>query len=155
MALGSYDSNGIWQYGLDDEFADPAEMLNKGMASVSTVVGDLQDLVEDPQAPQPVTFASGVTDFAGWEATTYRLNELGWAEIVGQMNISAGSSVGQTLFTLPTGYRPAAKIARSVVNNSASSAAHAGVEIDTAGVVTIRNAGVTHVNLGRIEFRPA
>lgn len=79
------------------------------------------DLV--PEAWQSVIFENGWSDLgAGWSAVSYRKHpKTGLVELRGAC--SGGTKTnGTTIYTLPTGYRPAAHEAHAIANLTSGSA---------------------------------
>lgn len=114
-------------------------------AFTTTVIGDL--IVNNGQlrATNPVTLFGetwhAVAYGAGWSAgaspvqgASYRLTPSNNVEFKGAA-LNAAAAAGQTMFTLPVGYRP--PVTRSMLSYCRSVAAGAGFSINTNGVVTI------------------
>jgi hypothetical protein len=113
-------------------------------------------VVSVPTAWTGVSFATGFQNLGTpWELTRYRKDEFDDVVLVGQISIPLTNLQGERMFTLPVGFRPAAKLAFAVVNNTNASPQIANVEINTNGDVNLFPAGVGQVNLGRIKFAHA
>ena len=71
---GGLDANGVWQYGEDDTEALASDLLNLGMASVSTalaaiVTGQILQVVSTTKTDTFSTTSTSLTDVTGFAAT--------------------------------------------------------------------------------------
>jgi hypothetical protein len=109
MATGTYDANGIYQYGEDDNIATFSGLLNLGQASVSTVVGDLKQnrtianlllnsnfAINQRAYVSGTSLASGAYGFDRWKSTTTSSSMAFTAAPQGQLvTINSGGSFAQ------------------------------------------------------------
>ncbi|MBX3312664.1 MAG: hypothetical protein KF916_07260 [Microbacteriaceae bacterium] len=118
LGLGNYDANGIWQYGESDKRELASDLLNIGQESISTVIGPLNNQVQqidervaglEPGGWISPTFMNGWSDS---DANNYdklkvrrTKDEL---EIIGRM-IPGTLSANTVIFELPPGHRPPAR----------------------------------------------
>ena len=97
------------------------------------------------------TFQNSYAATAGYQAPGYYKDALGLVTLVGTLG-KVGGAANDLLFTLPLGYRPAAKRQFSVSNNTSANSAIIGVDVD--GKVTLIDfLATTQFSLDGISFR--
>lgn len=126
MATGTLDSNGIWKYGEDDPASLFSDLLNLGQNNTSLAFtadrSRLSNLESRATALELApndsgwvsvggsgapAFAAGISNASGFQVTRFR-RAWGFVDIEGTINGSSTSAF--LLFTLPTGFRPTAKV---------------------------------------------
>lgn len=140
MAL---DANGVWQYEETDSEATASDLLNLGMASVSTRINTLQADI-DGKEPElgdtgwvAVPVGSGYSAYTGYEPQVRRIGSVvhwrgGWDDT----GLSASANHND-IGTVPGGFRPVGNTFHTAVTNSADNSgkivffADGGVRLDT------------------------
>lgn len=153
MASGALDTNGIYQYGEDDIAALFSDLLNLLAESTSTqFTGDRSRLtvletsvdalatdsgwitVGTTGAPTYGSSWAGYTS-GGWTAAAFR-RVGGSVFLAGVSQKSASWSSGETVYTMPAGYRPSRRVRMFVEQGSAQIA-----QIETTGEVKLMFSG--------------
>lgn len=145
---GSYDENGVWQYGEDDLVAAFSDFLNVGQESVSAALaavgGRLRTLETDTVAN--VTPATGMT--LDTTTTSCRKDGQGNVRLVIAGNRSSAVSDGTQIATVPAGFRPATTIEVPGAASQGGNASACFVMIYGTGAVLVYGASTNK----RISF---
>jgi hypothetical protein len=102
-----------------------------------------------------LSLTDGWSNFgSGYPSLRVRLDMVGNVHIQGQVLARSGYPSAEVFATLPEGMRPSARIAVPVLNNFSSTAAIAGVLIDTNGNMNVTQAGVGTFSFGNTVIAP-
>ena len=107
--------------------------------------------VEAVTAP---TLSTNWSNFGGAYQTAgyWKDNATGMVHLTGMIKKSVAGVVGETIFTLPTGYRPAASELFGIDSNNA----HGRIDVTAAGLVQFQIGTATAwISLSGISFRAA
>lgn len=149
---GSFDAQGVWQYGESDENPLASDVLNRGMKSVSDqfalVRADLLDLQDPPDTDQRLVLPSATTPLPDGEAKfevpwvseastrflglAFRVRG-GHVYITGAAKSTAVKPANNVIFRLPPNARPSRAIPFWAIYNGVSSYVH----IQTSGDVIL------------------
>lgn len=96
---------------------------------------------------QSVTYANSWVDYGGTHNSAgYYKDKAGNVHLQGMVK---SGTIGQTIFTLPTGYRPAKTLVFTVPSNGAFGV----LEVQTDGDVVATTGNNTYVSLEGVSFR--
>jgi hypothetical protein len=96
-----------------------------------------------------VSYAANWSDFgAPWAVVAYKKDELGIVQLRGMAKKSVAVGANDTIFTLPSGFRPTAQEYFAVNSNSVFGA----VFVTTAGAVNVGVGNAAYVSLSGISF---
>lgn len=118
---------------------------------IRSIEGRLETLERSRGSNEDYITASYTNSWVDYNATTHNVAQYfksldGFVRIRG---VVKSGSMNQSVFTLPTGYRPSKKMIFSVASNGAFGI----VEIGTDGLVTPTIGNNTYVSLDGIAFR--
>jgi len=137
-----YNSDNPWSVSIDEDL-DLLIIPKSGGSIICT--GKVRGLNSDWTAP--ASFTNSWVDYgSSYDTAAYRINPDGDIELKG---VIKDGTAGQSAFTLPVGYRPAAHLVFATDNNGG----YASVIIEDDG--SVKPSSNTRLSLAGIKFSPA
>jgi hypothetical protein len=120
----------------------PDPLIDRNFQKIASLLTPTGVLKQTP------SYAANWSDFGSpYEGVSYsRFGNVVYLQ--GLCKKSIAIVAGETIFTLPTGYRPTAQVVFAIESNSA----FGRVDVTVAGAVIVQIGGAPHVSLSGISF---